>query len=396
VNQYPKISHAFIRREIAALESFGVRVERFSLRLCPEDVVDEADRSELKKTRVVLQSDLLRLALGCAAAMFTRPVRFARAFGLTVRIGWGSDRGLFVHLAYLVEACILLHWFAQQRVDHVHAHFATNPAAVAMLCYELGGPPYSFTAHGPDDFERARFLGLREKIRRARFVTTVSSYGINQLYPWCNRTEPPMLHVLHPGVDDSFLRQFPVPIPAAPKLICIGRLDRQKGQLLLLEAVSRVIGDGVPCELLLIGDGPLRAEIEAKIAELRLQPFVVVAGALPTGELRGQIQASRALIVASVAENLPSVILEAFALHRPVIATMVGGIPELVEPGVNGWLAAPGSVESLERAIREMLATGAETLQRMGGEAASLVNQRFRSEDAARQLLSRFQSAGED
>jgi len=124
--------------------------------------------------------------------------------------------------------------------------------------------------------------------------------------------------------------------------------------------------------------------------------LVVVAGALPTGELRAQIQASRALIVASVAENLPSVILEAFALHRPVIATMVGGIPELVEPGVNGWLAAPGSVESLERAIREMLATGAETLQRMGGEAASLVNQRFRSEDAARQFLSRFQSAGED
>src|SRR5438309_3961907 len=69
VNQYPTISHAFIRREIAALESFGVRVERFSLRLCPEDLVDEADRSELKKTRVVLQSDLLRLALGCAAAM---------------------------------------------------------------------------------------------------------------------------------------------------------------------------------------------------------------------------------------------------------------------------------------------------------------------------------------
>ena len=68
----------------------------------------------------------------------------------------------------------------------------------------------------------------------------------------------------------------------------------------------------------------------------------------------------------------------------------------MVEPGVTGWLAAPGSVESLERAIREMLATGAERLQGMGGEAASLVNQRFRSEDAARQLLSRFQSAGED
>src|SRR3954469_15000587 len=92
VNQYPKISHAFIRREIAAIESFGVRVERFSLRLCPEHLVDEADRAELNKTRVVLQSGPLRLALGCAAAMLTRPIRFARTLGLALRIGWGSDR----------------------------------------------------------------------------------------------------------------------------------------------------------------------------------------------------------------------------------------------------------------------------------------------------------------
>jgi len=315
---------------------------------------------------------------------------------LALRIGRRSDRGVFVCLAYLVEACILLRWFAQLRVNHVHAHFATNPAAVAMLCHELGGPPYSFTAHGPDDFDRARFLGLEEKIGRARFVITVSSYGLSQLYPWCRQTQWPMLHVLHPGIDDHFLRHIPTPVPAAPKLVCIGRLDEQKGQLLLLNAVSRVIADGVPCQLLLIGDGPLRAEIDTKIAQLRLEAFVVLAGALPTSELCAHIQATRALIVPSIAENLPSVILEAFALHRPVIATRVGGIPEVVEPGVTGWLAQPGSVDGLERAIREMLAASTETLERMGRDAATVVNRQFRSEDAARQLLSRIQSAGED
>jgi colanic acid/amylovoran biosynthesis glycosyltransferase len=396
VNQYPKISHAFIRREIMALEHCGVQVERFSLRFCPDRFVDEADRSELKKTRIVLQSGPLRLAMACAAAMLTRPVRFARALRLALHIGIGSDRGAFVHVAYLVEACVLLRWFAQQRVVHVHAHFATNPAAVAMLCHVLGGPPYSFTAHGPDDFDRAPFLGLDEKISRARFVMTVSCYGRSQLYRWCDHTQWSKIHVLHPGIDDTFLRHLPVPMPFAPRLVCVGRLDEQKGQILLLEAISRLIADRVRCELILIGDGPLRAQIQARIAQLRLEEFVIVAGSVPTSELRAHIQASRALIVASLAENLPSVILEAFALQRPVVATIVGGIPELVEPGVNGWLVPAGSVERLEGAIREVLAATTETLERMGREGARRVSAQFRSEDAARRLLGRFKSAGED
>ena len=396
INQYPKISHAFIRREILGLENCGVRVERFSLRLCRDKFVDEADLAELRKTRVVLESGLLQLAYGCAAAMVTRPIRFARALRLALRMGRDSDRGVFVHMAYLVEACTLLRWFLQRRVDHVHAHFATNPAAVAMLCRELGGPPYSFTAHGPDDFERARFLGLEEKISRARFVMTVSSYGLDQLQAWCGREHWPRLYVLHPGIDDGFLRMLPVPLPAAPRLICIGRLDEEKGQLLLVEAISRIINDGIPCELLLIGDGPLRARIATRIGELRLEGVVVVAGAVPTSELCAGIQRSRALVVSSLAENLPSVILEAFALQRPVIATMVGGIPELVKPGINGWLVPPGSVEGLERGIRELLSADAETLDRMGREGASCVKQQFRSQDAARQLLARFQDQGGD
>lgn len=396
MNLYPKISHTFIRREIAALESCGVRIERFSLRLSGDHFVDEADSSEREKTRVVLQSGPLRMALDCAAAVLTRPVQFARALSLAVRVGFRSDRGVFVHLAYLIEACVLLHWFAQQRVDHVHAHFATNPAAVAMLCHSLGGPPYTFTVHGPDDFDRARLLALDEKIARARFVMTVSSYGRSQLYRWCDHCQWSKIHVLHPGVDGGFLRHPPVPIPSAPRLVCVGRLDEQKGQLLLLEAVRRLIGNGERCELILVGDGPLRTQIQTRIAQLHLEAYVVMAGSVSTPDLCAHIQGSRALILASLAENMPSVILEAFALHRPVIATFVGGIPELVEPGVNGWLVPAGSVEGLERAIREVLGASVETLERMGKEGARRVIEEFRSDEAARQLLRRFRSGGED
>jgi colanic acid/amylovoran biosynthesis glycosyltransferase len=396
VNQYPKISHKFIRREIAGLEDCGVRVERFSLRLSGENFADEDDRSELQKTRVVLQAGPFRLALACAAAVFTRPVRFARALWLALRVGADSDRGVLAHMAYLAEACVLLGWLARQRVDHVHAHFGANPAAVAMLCHVLGGPPYSVTIHGPNDFDRARFLGLNEKIARARFVMTVSSYGRSQLYRWCGPEHWSKIHVLHPGVDAGFLNRPPAPIPAAPRLVCVGRLDGQKGQLLLIDAVGRLIDAGVRCELVLVGDGPLRTQIQTRIAELHLEEYVVLAGAVTTAELCARMQAARALVLASLAENLPSVILEAFALHRPVIATFIGGIPEVVDPGVNGWLVPAGSVEGIERAMREALEASVDTLERMGAAGARRAIEQFRSDDAARQLLRRFQPAAEN
>jgi colanic acid/amylovoran biosynthesis glycosyltransferase len=393
VNQYPKISHKFIRREIEALEGMGVRIERFSLRPSGDRFVDEADRSELNKTRTIRGTSPLRLALACTATILAGPARFARALRLAIQVGLGSDRGVLLHLAYLAQACVLYRWFSELKVDHVHAHFATNSAAAAMLCQVLGGPTYSFTAHGPDDFDRARFLRLDEKIRRASFVMTVSSYGRSQLFRWCDHKQWPRIHVLHPGVDDGFLQYPPAPMDAVPRLVCVGRLDEQKGQLLLLEAVHGLAGEGVECELVLVGQGPLRAEIAARIEQLHLNEHVILAGALPTDELYGVIQSSRALILASLAENLPSVILEAYALRRPVIATFIGGIPEVVDPEITGWLVPAGSVEALQRAMRQALQTPIETLERMGEAGARRAANEFRSEVAARRLLQLFRTA---
>ncbi len=393
VNQYPKVSHTFIRREIHALEECGVRAERFSLRHIRDQFPDPADRLEQERTRAVLQAGLATFAYSVASAMLSRPARFVRALGVALRLGWRSDRGIFVHLAYLAEACVLLRWLQQKRVDHLHAHFATNPAAVAMLCNLLGGPPYSFTVHGPDDFDRARMLGLDRKIAGARFVMTVSNYGRSQLYRWCSHRDWSKIHVAHPGIDDEFLQVPVIPAPEAPQLVCVGRLDEQKGQLLLLDAVRALVAEGTACRLVLVGEGPLRSRIEAAIAEFGLSRHVILTGAVTTSELYGHLQSSRALVMASFAENLPSVILESFALHRPVVATYIGGIPEVVEPGVNGWLVPAGSVPHLQAALREVLSASVETLQWMGRNGAARVNREFRSTNSARELMMRFQAA---
>lgn len=389
INQYPKVSHSFIRREIAAIERCGVRVIRFSIRRSRDDFADEVDRSELRNTRAILDIGVLGMTVRFIAICLSRPFRFAQALVTALCLGWHSDRGLLRHLAYLGEACVLLDWLPED-VTHVHAHFATNSTMVAMLCHILGGPPYTFTAHGPDDFDRARVIGLNEKIVRARSVLTVSSFGKGQLYRWCEPSQWHKIHVLHPGLDDSFLLQPALPVPSIPRLVCIGRLAPDKGQLLLIAAVAELIAEGVPCELVLIGDGPMRAEIRARIEQLELGNRISVAGPLSSDELRRQIHQSRVVVVPSLAENLPSVILEAFALSRPVIATCVGGIAELVQPGVCGWLIPAGSVEALKKAIHEALEATPEVLGNMGRGGMLRVNERYRADDAAQRLRALF------
>ncbi len=393
VNQYPKLSHTFIRREIDAVERCGIQIERFSIRATGEQFLDDADRLELQKTRVVLAHRLSILFWSIATAG-RYPVNFMKSLRLAILTGWRSDRGLVRSLAYLAEACLLLRWFRQARIDHVHAHFGTNPAAVAMLCQALGGPPYSFTAHGPDEFDRAPSLSLAEKIARAAFVLSVSSYGRSQLYRWCDRRHWSKIHVLHPGLDATSFVSAGAPIPETARFACVGRLHGQKGQTLLIQAVRQLISEGVSCEVVFVGDGPMRAELESSVAELNLSNWIAFTGAVSSQELAQRMQDAKAVIVPSLAENLPSVILEAFALERPVIATFIGGIPELIEPGVCGWLVPAGSAAGLADAMRVASHMRASALEAMGKEGAKRVRENYSAETAGRQLARMFESAG--
>jgi glycosyltransferase involved in cell wall biosynthesis len=242
-----------------------------------------------------------------------------------------------------------------------------------MLAHELSGPPYSFTVHGPEEFDRAERLGLGEKVRRSAFVIAVSSYGRSQLYRWAARAHWPKVSVVRCGLERAFHDVPPTPPPAAPRLVCVGRLCQQKGQLLLLEALARVAAKGIVFALIFAGDGELRDEIEAAIAKHTLEKQVRVTGWLSGDQVRAEILAARALVLPSFAEGLPVVIIEAMSLRRPVIATSVAGIPELVRPGENGWLCPPGDVDELALALEDVLSCPVEQLRAMGEAARQRV-----------------------
>jgi colanic acid/amylovoran biosynthesis glycosyltransferase len=368
INQYPKVSHTFIRREILALERRGFEIMRISIRGWDNNLVDDADIAERDRTRYVLRSGWLTIAGAVLTCCILRPGRFLPAFALAVRLGWRAERPLPFHLIYLAEACLILGWLRKHGVQHLHAHFGTNSAEVAALVLELGGPPFSFTVHGPEEFDKAKFIGLPEKIRDASFVVAISSFGRSQLLRLVDHREWGKIHVVRCGLDLDFYG-VPPTYSDAQHLICVGRLCEQKGQLLLIEAARRLAEAGTQFTLTLAGDGELRPAIEALIGEYRLEARVRITGWISNEEVRRHILQARALVLPSFAEGLPVVIMEAMALHRPVISTYIAGIPELVRDGEHGWLVPSGDVDALTRAIKVCLETPLEALRRMSDAA---------------------------
>lgn len=389
INQYPTVSHTFIRREIAALERMGVVVHRFSIRP-PRNLVDEADREEASRTDVVLSGGIAPSLFALAVTLLRRPGRVLRALASAWRLGRRSDRGRLRHLAYLAEAAWLARQLSRRGVNHLHAHFGTNPATVAMLCREVGGPRFSFTVHGPEEFDKPEALGLSEKIMAAEFVVAISSFGRSQLWRRIAYRDWPKVHVVRCVVDGGYLSAAVVPLPDAPRLACIGRVCEQKGQALLIEAARRLAGEGIWSELVLVGDGEMRPEIEALIARHGLSDRVRITGWCSGSEVLRHLQDARALVLPSFAEGLPVAIMEAFALCRPVISTAVAGIPELVRDGVNGWLITAGDIDALVEAMRSALRCSHADLERMGAAGRAAVEAMHRAEPEARKLAALF------
>lgn len=393
VNQYPQPSHSFIRREIRALEAQGYDVQRFTVRSYEGKLVDEQDRAEKNRTTAILDVGAVRIVLAVLQTFCSSPRAFWRTFQLARRLGRRSDRGAILNLVYFAEACVLKKMLQERGIEHVHAHFGTNSTTVAMFCRELGGPRYSFTVHGPEEFDKPEFLHLGEKIERSAFVVAISEYGRSQLYRQCSYEHWAKIEVVRCGVDAQFHDVEPTPPSTEPRLVCIARLHEQKGLPMLVEAAARLKAEGREFRIDVIGDGPLRGELEAKIAALELTDFVRLVGWKSGAEVRDALVRSRAMVLPSFAEGLPVVIMEALALHRPVVSTYVAGIPELVEDGVDGWLVPAGSIEPLVAAMREALDLPVEQLAAMGAEGARRVAERHHAATEAARLAEFIEKA---
>ncbi len=381
----------YIRRELEEIEKYCGPVARYAHQPWPDTLVDEADKEEKRKTRYLKAGGWAALVKGLIKTSLLRPLAFFRAVRLSCQLARRSDRSFVYHLAYLAEACILRDSLLVDKIEHLHIHHGTNSSNVGMLAHVLGGPPYSITFHGPEEFDRAACSLLHEKIGRSTFVVAVSSFGRSQLMRWCSHVQWAKINVVHCNVNDDYLESNPPPWRDSNTIACVGRLCEQKGQLLLIEAVGMLVREGVDVQLRLVGDGPFRPECEAAIRQHGVAKNVTITGWATGEEVRKEIHQARGMVLPSFAEGLPVVLMEALALERPVISTYIAGIPELVIPGENGWLVPAGSVEALVQAIRELLQTPIEQLHEMGRAGRTRVIAEHQSRTEAAKLLALVQ-----
>lgn len=393
INQYPKVSHSFIRREIAALERQGVTVDRYAIRTNAGELVDPADMAELKRTRVLWDEGKSGLLLQAVRSFLAFPGPAIAALGLALKLGWRSERGLLLHVVYWVQALILCACLKERPVDHLHAHFGTNSSTVACLISHICGVPFSFTVHGPEEFDKPAHIGLPEKTVRAQSVMAISSYGRSQLYRLVEYGDWPRIHVVHCGLEADFFAAKAPALPQSPSFVCVGRLCEQKGQALLLEAWASLAQRGHRPKLVLAGDGPMRSAIETRRAELGLEDCVDITGWISSDAVKQYLAKSTALVLPSFAEGLPVVIMEAMAQYRPVLSTYVAGIPELVRPGETGWLVPAGDVHALVDALEDLISADPKQLKTMGRSAYSAVKTAHHIDTEAAKLIAIWSGA---
>jgi len=244
--------------------------------------------------------------------------------------------------------------------------------------------------HGPEEFDKPDALHLSEKVQAAQAVVAISSYGRSQLWRWLPLAHWDKVQEVHCGLDAEFFDVPRWPVPDVPRLVCVGRLCEQKGQLLLVRAAAALKAQGRAFELVLAGDGPMRGDIERAMHALGVSDRIRITGWIDGAQVREWIDTSRALVLPSFAEGLPVVVMEAMARGRPVITTAVAGIPELVRDGQDGWLLSAGCALSLERALAACLDAPVSELTRMGDAAAVRVRERHHVDTEAARLAAMF------
>ncbi|PYL65656.1 MAG: hypothetical protein DMF25_02815 [Verrucomicrobia bacterium] len=375
-SRYPVISQTFCDMEMLALEKLGVPLEIGSV-YPPLTSLRHEHISRLRAPiRYAPPQQILRIREKKAKTSGQWPAALVdlheRKYGPRFKPGQRARNAL-----YFADL------FTKNGVDHVHVHFANRAAHTALFLKEISGIPFSVTAHGQDFMTD---LGndelLREICVAAQFIAAETDYSRELLCQRCPDSAA-KIHRVYNGID---LERFPSPLPAkqnpAPLILSVGRLVPFKGFEYLIEACAELNRRGLDFTCEIVGDGPLRENLQAKIDKLNLSSRVALLGSLSQGAIFEKLRATDIFTLASVVDRqggsdiFPTVILEAMSAARPVVSTRLAGIPESVVHDETGLLVSSGDTLALADALEQLIRDPARRL-RYGQAGRARMEQHF-------------------
>jgi len=362
LKKFPRLSETFVLGEILGQEAEGAEIHVFSRRK-PDDEPRHPELAHLRATVEVLPS---KRSLEPWLALFEPDVHgtdLLERFGTVVRdlAGFEHDR----LPALVAEALYLLRRTRELEIDHVHVHFATDSAIVAMILAALGGPTFSVTAHAKDIYRSTVDAALLDRIvSRSAFTVTVCDANVRHMASRVSLSGMEQVRRLYNGIDLEAFRNDGGRRDEA-HVLSVGRLVEKKGFGVLVEALARLAASGVEFRATLVGEGEARSQIEAAIAHHGLGERVTLTGALDQDAVREHLRSATVLCLPCLVgedgnrDALPTVLLEAQAAGVPIVSTPVTGIPEILDGGRAGILVPEQDPARTAEAVEELLANPA-------------------------------------
>lgn len=355
VGQFPAVNHGYLLAEIQRLRELGIAISVASV--SPSDrpfrELSPLEQEEAARTFYIKSIPATRVALSNLIEFAGNPLHYLGGLVFAFQLTRGNLGRIAYHAAYFTEAILVGRRMREIGVSHVHAHFSATVALIAARVFPI---TMSFTVHGFGELHDPVGTCLAKRIEGALFVRSVSRYGRGQLMLSCDRNQWSKLLYVPLGIDASkFIPRPNRSVSSQPRLLCVGRLSPEKGQGLLLEAVAALRAEGRPLHLKLVGDGPDRPWLERRAAELGLSSTVEFAGWVDPTQIRAIYNEAEVFVLPSLAEGVPVVLMEAMAMQLPCVAPRIGGIPELIEDGVDGILFAGGDIDDLTQQLRSLI-----------------------------------------
>lgn len=357
--RYPAVSLTFVQREVAGLRGRGVQVSTFGVRPAhASELLTATEQDSFRTTWTVLPVSRLHALLVHLGAF----LRWPGPYLSTLRDVLGEMRhGRPRVVLYFAEAVLLARHVRRSHLEHLHVHFADVAADVTRLAVRLerrrgARLTWSLTVHGPDELREHRAYRVDLKVADADLVVVISEYTRTQVLALVGQEHWDKVHVVHCGVDvERWPRRATDPTHGPLRLLTVGRLAAQKSHEVLVDALGLLRDRGIDVQLTIVGEGPSRGAIERRIAVLGLADRVRLVGAVGQDLMGDQFASHDLFCLASVAEGLPIVLMEAMATGLPVVATRITGVPELVEDGRNGLLVPPGRPDQLADAVERLV-----------------------------------------